>query len=76
MTWVARGAPRHVALPCCKMVSGTVPSCRVTSPVVVLVSGQPHDAALLSGTVAVCPHVLQAMITPHVCTSCMHLDNT
>jgi hypothetical protein len=32
MTWVAHGAPHHVALPHCKMVSGTILSCRVTSP--------------------------------------------
>jgi hypothetical protein len=75
MTWAARGVPRHVALPRCKMVSGAVPSCRVTSPTAVPVSGQPRGTALLSGTVAAYPHVLQDMMTLSVCTSYRRLGN-
>jgi hypothetical protein len=75
MTWAACGAPRNVALPHCKMVSGTIASRWVTSPVVVPVSGKPCGDALVSINVVACSHVLQAMMTPPVHMSCRHLDN-
>jgi hypothetical protein len=64
MSCAARGAPHPVAL----VGSQPLPT--------VPVSGQPRDVALLSRTVAACPHVLQVMMMPHVCTSCKCLGNT
>jgi hypothetical protein len=64
LSCAVRGAPHPVAL----VGSHPLPT--------VPVSGQPRDVELLSRTVAACPHVLQVMMMPHVCTSCKHLGKT
>jgi hypothetical protein len=63
MSYAARGEPCPIA-PVGSHPLPTVP-----------VSGQPRDTALLSRTIAACPHVLQVMMMPLVRSSCGCLSN-